>query len=420
MFLRCLYNSLINCATPFVYMYLKYGKHNKPYGSKIVNFLGNVDYDRSSPLWIHTVSVGETIGAQKLIKKILEKNPELNIIVTTSTTTSASLYNNFSARVTHFFAPLDSKYAVIKFINKIKPQGLIIMETELWPNILNECHKRNIKTTLINARLSDRSYKRYNYLKKYFNDLIGNKLTNILCQTNNDYKNFKNLGITDSKLYITGSLKYDIQVDFTDYNSPLLSLKKQRFVCCFASTHDNEEEIFINIYNTLKQKISSLLFFIVPRHPERFEEIYLLSSKTNNVIKKTNITENTDLSNIDIIIGNTMGELPLYFKSSNLVIMGGSFTDVGGHNPIEPAYLESCILTGNIYYNFKDVYNVLSKNNACVITNIDKLSEDIFSLYQNPSKRINMGNNALKIVQENQGALNKTLLKLKEIYNLKM
>ncbi len=419
-FLKFIYIVVTALAAPIVYFYLRFLSAKTPkYGVKakeLLGFVPKIDYEH--PLWIHTVSVGESIGAIPLIKEIRDKNPNLKIVVTTSTTTSRQLYKNIGSNITHLYCPLDSTCAIKRFLKRVNPQGLVIMETELWPNILRETNKLNVPITIINARLSDRSFGRYKKINSYFKELIGNKISYICCQNLNDLNNFKSLGISEKKLATTGSLKFDIKTSNSFYEraQSYQEFFNNKLVFTVASTHEGEDLIVLNLYKKLKLKFNNLILLLIPRHPERFDSVYELACKEN--LKTQKRSDSKFDNDVEVIIGNTMGELPFYFLLSDLILMGGSMVDIGGHNPIEPIAYNKPTLTGPYIRNFNKIYKDLVKEQATKIIALEDLESQITELLQNSENRELLAKNGQQFLKANSGAQEKTYHILKDIYQL--
>lgn len=415
-----IYNLITFFLVPVVYLKLRYSKKEICHGTTAKQLLGFVPKrDYESPVWIHTVSVGEALGALPLIKKLATTHPNQQFVVTTTTATGKNVYKNIPNNISHLYCPLDNYFCVKKFFNSVKPKALIIMETELWPNILKIANDHDIKTTIINARLSNKSCNSYLKIKNCFYHLITKNITKILCQNDNDKCNFLKLGFTDDQVKVLGSLKYDIEInkEKRKIGESIKNNTLNKNVVCFASTHIGEDEKIINKISDNESKIpNNTIFLLIPRHPERFEEVFKLSStKFKDTIKFTDIKNNNYIipENTKIIIGNTMGDMITYFSFSDIVFMGGSIITRGGHNPIEPAILHKAILTGPHIFNFKQVYKDLQENNACIVSSEESFIDDINVLLEDANKRSILEDNAYNTIIKNQGAIVKTLKELK-------
>ena len=416
--LKSIYYVFTLICAPLVYCYLKYKKTIPPYGNDITQLKGVINKNLpSNPIWFHTVSVGESRGAIPLIKE-LTKHFTQNVIVTTSTTTAKKIYADAMPTSCHSFAPIDSPFYIARFFKKVKPQALIIMETELWPNILAYAHKHQIPVILINARLSLRSKNRYKKLSATFNTLIANHLTHIICQHQSDYDAYSELGIPKTKLSITGSLKYDIEPAITNKlaGENLKQLLPNKKIICLASSHEQEERIFLEAFSKLKKEIADAVLLLVPRHPERFNEVINLASsfKFNIALR----SENNYSDNTEVIIGNSMGELEMYFGMSDLIIMGGSFTEVGGHNPLEAIALNKPVLTGPHFFNFKEIYNELLKIEGAITLDTTSIVATLTKLLKEPNITNTLCANAYNYFTTQKGANQRTLQILEKILHL--
>ncbi len=400
-------------------------KASVSYGDSGTQLLGKVPkIDYKNPVWFHTVSVGESQGAKPLILDFHKQYPEIPILVTTTTATGKEVYKNLDNVLCHLFAPLDSPLAVKRFLDATKPRLYVTMETELWPVLLQELNKRNIPVIVMNARLSDHSCKNYHYLGKVFKDLIGNRAARFICQTQGDCNNFKKLGVSDDQLSVSGSIKFDIMPDSEGIekgrkwrsNIEACSSKDRKFVLTVASTHQGEDEIILNCFTKLKQRFPELVMVLIPRHPERFSDVAkLLEASGFKVIRRSTSTDLTNDGSLpDIILGDSMGETTSYFTMSDLVFMGGSLVDIGGHNPLEPASLDIPAVTGPYIRNFLKIYRNMEEQSATLVIPQENLEEKLAMLISDANLLKTMVTNSHKFMEMNRGAKERTL---KEISN---
>ncbi|RTZ14642.1 3-deoxy-D-manno-octulosonic acid transferase [Vibrio aquaticus] len=415
MIIRALYTVLLALVAPFLLYSLFRKKEGKPHvGCRWKEHFGYSPKLSSNgqPIWIHAVSVGETIAATPLIKQIKQNHPELTILLTTTTPTGAKQAEALGDLVEHRYMPIDFSFAVNSFIKRFTPSQLLIIETELWPNTLHQVHKTGIPATLVNARLSDKSFKGYRRISPLFKQCIP-ALTQVLCQYDSDVNNFAKLGIQKEKLEITGSIKFDIKVskesqkDATTLRS---NIGEQRPVWIAASTHQGEDEIVLSAHKLLLQDIPNALLILVPRHPERFSHVEQLSASMFKTVARTDV-ENIKPS-VQVYIGNTMGEMMTLIGASDVCFMGGSLLGkkVGGHNLLEPAALKKPMLTGPSNYNFKEISSSLINAKACVVVENDRdISCSLRELLMDSHKRQTIGKNAGEIVESSKGALSRTI-----------
>ena len=418
--IRYLYSILITLVSPlFLYALYKKKKGKPSIGPRWKEHFGNSPplCNQKQPIWIHAVSVGEVLAVTPFIKQLKMSSPHLNLLLTTTTSTGAEQASKLSEFCEHRYMPLDFSFAVKLFIKKIQPQQLIIMETELWPNTMHQCAKFNIPVTVINARLSERSFLRYQKVQWVF-DLLAKNISQLLCQTQDDANRFKNLGVDTSKIKVTGSIKFDINVSpeiIEKGNIFKEQLGSHRPIWIAASTHQGEDEQIITAHKQLLKKNPTALLILVPRHPERFNEVFkLIQTHKLNAVKRT--TKENTTAKTQVYLADTMGEMLLLIQSADICFMGGSLIGgkVGGHNLLEPAALSKPCLTGPSFFNFTLITQQLIDNNACTICHdSNEISEQLISLFFSSAEIKKQGKNALYVVNKNKGAIMKTLSYLK-------
>lgn len=409
MFARYIYTALFYIALPFILLRLLWkSRKNRDYREKIYERFGF--FKKTLPqnvIWLHAVSLGESIAATPLIKNIRQNYPEIPIIVTTTTPTGAKLIEkNFGNEITHCFSPYDVPDVLTRFLKKINPRLLIIMETELWPNLFYHCKKHNIPIFIANARLSERSARGYKKIAALSKQLL-QAVTKIAVQTPVEAERFIQLGLDPHKAQITGSIKFDLEIPASlQQNAKELRQHwgEKRLIWIAASTHEGEETLILAAYKKLKSQIPQLLLVLVPRHQERFARvIQLCKSHFENIVLRSQNIPCT--ANTEIFIGDSMGELLLFYAAADIAFVGGSLIPVGGHNPLEPAALNLPILMGPHYFNFADICSRLSTTGALkIVNNEDELNQQILSIATNENLRHEMGNKAYEFVLQNKGA----------------
>ncbi|MBL0459070.1 lipid IV(A) 3-deoxy-D-manno-octulosonic acid transferase [Aeromonas enteropelogenes] len=408
---RLLYNLLIHLGLPLALLALYKPKKGKPsFGKRWAEHLGRLPATgQEAPLWIHAVSVGETLAITPLIRALKAERPDLPILLTTTTRTGAEQAAKLGDLVVHRYAPLDYPWAVATFLDTFKPRALWVMETELWPNWLAACEKRHLPVTIINARLSERSCLRYARFQGAF-DALSRPLTRLLCQHQDDADRFARLGIERDRLAVTGSIKFDIWFgDEVQARGRALrqQLGAERPVWIAASTHQGEDEQVLAAFDQVLTSHPDALLILVPRHPERFDRVAELCV-SYGCVRRTSAAPVTATDKI--YLGDTMGELPLMLAAADLAFVGGSLVKVGGHNLLEPAALGKPCLTGPVYFNFSDITRQLvAQGGAAVVTDAAELGERVSALLADESRRREMGEQARAVVLRNQGALARTL-----------
>ncbi|MDM5065030.1 lipid IV(A) 3-deoxy-D-manno-octulosonic acid transferase [Aeromonas salmonicida] len=408
---RLLYNLLIHLGLPLALLALYKPKKGKPgFGARWAEHLGRTPASgQEAPLWIHAVSVGETLAISPFIRALKAERPDLSILLTTTTRTGAEQAAKLGNLVMHRYAPLDYPWAVAAFLKCIKPRALWVMETELWPNWLAACEARHLPVTIINARLSERSCQRYARFQGAF-DTLSRPLTHLLCQHQDDAERFARLGIGRERLAVTGSIKFDIQLgDEVQARGHALrqQLGQSRPVWIAASTHQGEDEQVLAAFDLVLQRHPRALLILVPRHPERFDRVAELCAPYGCVRR----TGGAPIRETDkVYLGDTMGELPLMLAAADVAFVGGSLVKVGGHNLLEPAALGKPCLTGPAYFNFSDITRQLVvQGGAALVADAAALGEKVSELLADEGERRQMGEQARAVVLRNQGALARTL-----------
>ncbi|CAJ1871987.1 lipid IV(A) 3-deoxy-D-manno-octulosonic acid transferase [Aeromonas salmonicida] len=408
---RLLYNLLIHLGLPLALLALYKPKKGKPgFGARWAEHLGRTPASgQEAPLWIHAVSVGETLAISPFIRALKAERPDLPILLTTTTRTGAEQAAKLGDLVVHRYAPLDYPWAVAAFLKCIKPRALWVMETELWPNWLAACEARHLPVTIINARLSERSCQRYARFQGEF-DTLSRPLTHLLCQHQDDAERFARLGVGRERLAVTGSIKFDIQLGDEVYargHALRQQLGQSRPVWIAASTHQGEDEQVLAAFDLVLQRHPQTLLILVPRHPERFDRVAELCAPYGCVRR----TGGAPIRETDkVYLGDTMGELPLMLAAADVAFVGGSLVKVGGHNLLEPAALGKPCLTGPAYFNFSDITRQLvAQGGAALVADAAALGEKVSELLADEGDRRQMGEQARAVVLRNQGALARTL-----------
>jgi 3-deoxy-D-manno-octulosonic-acid transferase len=379
---------------------------------KLKNQLGFVTKTASKVIWVHCVSVGEFNAARPLINQLLDIYPEHRLAITTTTITgSEAVRNYYQDRVIHYFFPFDLPFIVGPFVNKINPVACILLETEIWPNLINNLNKKAIPVMLINARLSERSLNKYQKFSSKLVQKTINQLTLIGSQNNSSSERFLSLGALPDKVVTVGNLKFDSnEKDNPNTTQSLQQMIGQRRVVVFASTREGEEKKIIQSYVNLKDKFDALLI-IIPRHPQRFDEVFNIIVDSSLKVKRRSDGLGCD-DNIQVLLGDSMGELLSYYSVCDIAFIGGSLIDTGGQNMLEAAAASKPILFGPSVFNFEKIAQLfLEKDAAIQVGDADDLMKTISALLLDDTKRQKLGENAKNSFEKNRGAVDR-LLKL--------
>ncbi|WP_225639328.1 lipid IV(A) 3-deoxy-D-manno-octulosonic acid transferase [Candidatus Profftia sp. (ex Adelges kitamiensis)] len=366
----------------------------------------------SGGIVLHSVSVGETFTAIPLIKALRDIYPILSITITTMTPTGSDLVRSIlNKEVYNFYLPYDLPGSINRFLDRVKPTLVIIMETEIWPNFITLLHKRKIPIVIVNARLSVSSAKGYAKCGSFIRDILS-YITLIMAQNKEDGDRFIALGLKKSQLAITGNLKCDISLPKQLAEKIVMLRRKWALQCpvwIAASTHKGEEEVLIKAHKKLIDNFPNLLFILVPRHPERCVDVIKLI-KQEGLSYITRSSGNIPSNKIQVVIGDTIGELMLFYGISDIAFVGGSLVNLGGHNPLEPAAHHIPILMGPCTINFKDICAKLKKAHGLItVRDINSLVKEITMLLLYEENRNNYGRYAFEVLHQNKGALKKIL-----------
>lgn len=417
--MRLIYTLLLALVSP-VFLYSLYKKkRGKPsFGERWKEHWGMTPtIQGKKPIWIHAVSVGESIAAIPVIKALKKAQPTQDIIVTTTTATGAEQIAKLGDLVEHRFMPLDFSWCVRRFIKAVQPAQLLIVETELWPNTLKTVHQSGIPITIINARLSERSCLRYQKWRAFFN-LIKPYIRRILCQYQSDAERFIRLGFEASQIQVTGSVKFDIEIP-PSVQQASIELKQQfsgRPIWIAASTHEGEDSIVLDAHRQLLEQLPNALLILVPRHPERFTPVFELCSQQGFITQRR--TANSLLAldkHCQVYLGDTMGEMLILLGTADICFMGGSLigNKVGGHNLLEPAALGKPLLNGPSYFNFSEIVQMLQENDAISIcTNAKEISDHLLTLFTHPKNLKQLGERSRRVINNNRGAIMNTITKI--------
>jgi len=409
----------------FIFQAIAHGK----YVAGLRQRLGSDLHWSSRPvIWLHCVSVGETQAARPLVKKLRAAFPDHALVVSTITTTGQNLARQVFAADAEsiFYFPFDWAWTVRRALNTVKPDVVLIMETELWPNFLHECHSRRIPVALVNGRISRQSFRRYRLVRFFITRILADLSTAVM-QSDADAQRITALGLDPMKLSTAGNLKFDVSSlaegrQATDELRERFGLISNTEVFLAASTHAPEEKIVLDAFRQVRQT-RALRLLIAPRRPERFNEVAkLLDESGLQWTRRTNPPRQTDL-NCEVILLDTIGELPAVYPLAAIVFVGGSIVDRGGHNVLEPASTGACVITGYHTHNFDAIVQLLNEAEAIVqLLPMDNtkatqcLAHELETLLANPNRRKALGQHAKQIVENNRGTADRTLEIIKPLF----
>ena len=408
------YNCIILILLPILITRLIFKNlQDKDYLKNFSNRLGFYKIKSyENTIWFHAVSLGEVISSQKIVKKLLKDN---KVILSVSTPTGLREAKRiYGQNLLVVYAPWDFSIFVKSFLNKFRPKALILFETEIWPSMIHACWKNNIPVILSNARLSESSYKKYEFISVFINSTL-NKLSLILVQSHEHASRFKALGINNDIIFKVGSTKFDLESD-NKFETSDINLCHDFILA--ASTHKGEDELIISSYLKLKEEFKDLKLVLVPRHPERANTIKDIL-KRKNMDSEISSDIKFNLNKHDVVVINATGLLNILYKRAKVSFIGGSlFSKYGGHNIIEPAFHKSPFIVGPHMKNFEDVLSLFLKKDACIqLKSPEQLHDAFKKLLNNDELRTHMIDNAIRVVSENKGSSNQQYKYIKHLIN---
>ena len=369
-------------------------------------------------IWIHAVSLGEMIIAIPIINALKKRYPHLKFLITTMTVTGSGLASKqVNDELSHVYVPYDLPGVVQRFLNRVQPRMLIIMETELWPNLLHYTASRKIPILLANARLSERSARGYRFIPALTRQMLLN-INLIAAQTKEDAERFNRLGADSKRVAVVGNVKFDtpVPMELVEQGYALRrSWMGSRPTVIAASTHAGEEEKILKAFSELIKTFPEALLILVPRHPERFEEVALLCKKCGYSVVRRSENQPCNMET-QVFLGDSLGELFLYYAASDVAFVGGSLVPIGGHNLLEPAALGLPIISGPHIFNFARISKLLQEADALVWVDDEKSLAKIWSeLLSDEFRRTEMGKRGMGVLEGNRGALQRHLDSIAEL-----
>jgi 3-deoxy-D-manno-octulosonic-acid transferase len=411
----------------FLYQAVRYKKYVGSLRQRLGYLPVSFNLDGEDSIWIHAVSVGEALTARALIEQLRERYPRLRIFLSTTTMTGQQVARTHVRGVDAvFFFPFDLGFIVRRTLRIVRPKLFVVMETEIWPNLLRECRKRGVKTVLVNGRISVRSYPRYRLARALFRRVLGD-LDRVCMQSDESARRLVEIGIDPGKVTVTGSLKFDsLELPLpgegaTAARGPYRVLRyfrvpEERPVIIAASTLKGEEEPVLRAFARIKRELPNALLIIAPRKPERFSEAEALAIDAGfTVVKRTELPVDSE-PRTDVVILDTIGELAKLYQIATAVFVGGSLVDAGGHNILEPAAYGKPIVVGPHMSNFAEIMQAFLENGAAEqVPDAAGLEAALLGLLNDPVRRARLGAAARALVEANRGARTRTMAVVAEL-----
>ncbi len=360
-------------------------------------------------LWLHAVSVGEVLAVAPLVRHLIQNHPSLHIHITTTTPTgSAQVQRLFGVEVSHSYAPYDIPLFLMRFLDTLRPKAMLMVETEVWPNLLHYARERDVTTLLANARLSARSLRRYQRVESFAQAVFA-QIDQVAAQTKADADRLRTIGVNPGAIHVTGSIKFDVDVPASvlEQSEVMRRMWSGRPVWVAGSTHDGEESVILEAHQQLVKEVPDALLILVPRHPERFDAVGSLAERYDFEVARRSlhdpVTEKTQ-----VYLGDTMGELNVLIGAVNVAFIGGSFAKIGGHNVLEAAAQGIPVIVGPHTFNFELITRQLIQTGGAErVYNADELALLLQAWLTDAAARVEVGEAGQKLVADNRGALDK-------------
>ena len=412
--MRQVYSLLIHLLRPFaIAVVLWRGLRNRRYWTGLGERFGFGPAPRGGPvIWVHAVSLGEVMAAAPVVRGLLARHPQIPVVLTTATPTGRErAHALFGASVAVRYLPYDTPGSMRRLVARMRPRVVIIMETELWPNLFHECRRRSVPVVLANARLSEKSVRRYRRFGSLFRAVFSGG-TRVAAQSVQDAERFIAIGASPERTCVTGNVKFDRASD-----ADLLARGAALRAACWAarpvwiagSTHAGEEEIVLSAHEDLQTAVATALLLLVPRHPGRFEAVAELMGRRGIRFERRS-TGMPVLRETRVLLVDSVGELAALYASVDVAFVGGSLVPIGGHNLLEPAALGVPVITGPYQDNGRDVAELLMSAGAALrVADAPELGAALKGLFADPQRRRRMGAAGREVVGANRGSVDRLL-----------
>lgn len=417
MVVHTLYSFLWRLILPLAVLRLFWRSLKQPaYRQRIAERLGFCPpAPKPNGILLHTVSVGEFLAAKPLLHALLEQYPDDVITVTTMTPTGSARVQELGLpRVHHVYFPYDTPGAMRRFFARIQPRMMVVMETELWLNAFTEAERQQVPVYVVNARLSEKSARGYGRFS-HFSKMLLDRITHLAVQAEADTKRFLALGMAEERLSICGSIKYDMKRDpaIVEQGEALRTqLGRARPVWIAASTREGEDKLVLQAYATLRNSIPTLCLVLVPRHPERFQQAATQAAKLGFVVAKRSEhkVNQSAVSDIDVYVGDTMGELPILYAAADVAFVGGSLVPTGGHNVLEPLVYGKPTVVGPHVFNFATIcQELLAADGLVQVEGVDDLAPALAKLFADEQEMRRLLAGAEQVLVQSRGCLQRLM-----------
>jgi 3-deoxy-D-manno-octulosonic-acid transferase len=415
--MRLIYSAILILLIPLALARLLWrGLSSRGYWQRLGERFGWVPPMAGPVIWLHAVSVGEVRAVAPLVRGLQEQYPGHRILITSMTPTGSDTARAlFGASVAHCYVPYDLPTAVWRFLQRTRPRLALIMETELWPNLFHQCHRRGIPLVLANVRMSEKSARGYRRFAGFTRATLAN-VSRVGAQTEADAERVHALGA--AQVEVTGSIKFEMEVPakLAAQAAVLRSGCGERPVWVAASTREGEEELVLDAFARLRTRLPPLLLVLVPRHPERFDSVAKLCQQHGLLLERRSERQDGVAPDTAILLGDTMGELLLFHAAADVSFIGGSLVPLGGQNLLEAAAVGTPVVFGPHMFNFSDISRMaLERGAGRQVQDATELADAVADYLEHPAARKAAGVAGQRMVSENRGALAKTLALLRPL-----
>ncbi|MBN2107551.1 MAG: 3-deoxy-D-manno-octulosonic acid transferase [Deltaproteobacteria bacterium] len=373
------------------------------------------------PIWVHAVSVGEVMAAVPLIKRIKQRFPDVPLVVSTITETgNQTAHRNLKQADRIMYFPFDYPFIVRRVVRAVNPRVFIMLETEIWPNFLRELSRRSTPVLMISGRISERSFRNYKLFSFFFKQVLA-QVSRLCMQTAEDAQRIIDIGAPQERVLVGGNIKFDLQV-------PPITLQEQerlradfgfaagQQVFIAGSTHKGEEEIVLSVFAALRRRFPQAALILAPRHPERFDETEALLRQSGlPYVRRTALQAAPCPQRASVVLLDTIGELFKTYSMGTVVFIGGSLVPVGGHNVLEPAVFGKPVIFGRHMHNFREIARMLRQKQAGIqVAGPEQFMVEALRLFEDPAACEEIGRNAFLVIQENIGAVQRSVAVLED------
>ncbi|MGI8671681.1 MAG: 3-deoxy-D-manno-octulosonic acid transferase [Luteitalea sp.] len=412
--------ALVLAAPWLAWQAFRYGKYTEAWPERFGQLPATLAAVAAQTIWLHAVSVGEVLSARPLVAALQARYPDWRIVVSTTTRTGRAMATTRLPGVAGvFYFPLDFAWIVRRVLARLRPSLLIVVETEIWPNLLRLCRTEGMGVLLVNARISDRSFPRYHHVRRLLGRVLG-QCDRLCAQSDQTAHRLRTLGAPAERIVVTGSLKFDVQAEPPRATSDVVARLTGRPVLLAASTLQGEDEILLETFEQLRRVEPEAVLVLAPRHPERFDRVASLAQATRwRTARRTRLAEVGE-TGLDVLVLDSLGELAGICGHATVVFVGGSLVPAGGHNILEPALHARPIVVGPSMSNFAEIARIFLAADALVqVPDAATAQRELIALFADPDRRHRLGVAARRVLDLHRGAVQRTMAEIGAVIALR-